>query len=340
MRTVITGGGGFIGLALSRYLLNRAGADDQIILVDYLGRHGKHVELEQVLSHPGVHLIQTDLTEAASLGQIPSPVDRVYHLAARIGVGPVMQAPAAVLKTNTLVTLNVFDWFVEHAAPGARLLYASTSEVYSGAALAGFDLPVPTPENVPAVVSDMDNPRFSYALAKMWGEAYATYLSPDGHPLFATVRYHNVYGPRMGYDHVIPQIVQRVKAKEDPFRIIGADDTRSFCWIDDAVEATCRTMESPELTPGIVVHIGNQDGEVRIGALYDMIFEICEWTPPRRFDAPSPPGSALRRCPDISRLRTLTGYEPSTPLAEGLKKTIVWYAKNEPAESRRQENTE
>jgi nucleoside-diphosphate-sugar epimerase len=325
VRTVITGGAGFIGLALARRLARLSGAGDEVILVDTLGRHGMHAELERVLGHPCLRLVQGDLTLAASLGPIPVPVDRVYHLAGRVGVGPVTAAPADVLRTNTLSTLNVFEWFVGHASSGARLLFASTSEVYSGAALSGFDLPVPTPEEAPAVISDLGSPRFSYALTKMWGEAYATYLSREAGVLMASVRYHNVYGPRMGNDHVIPQIIDRVRAQEEPFRIIGADQTRSFCWIEDAVEATHRILESPRLTPGTVVHVGNQKGEVEIGRLYEMIFDLCGWAPRTLVNRPAPPGSVSRRCPDVTRLRSLTEYEPSTPLREGLEKTVKWY---------------
>ena len=325
MRTIITGGAGFIGLALAQRLAGLAGLSDEILLVDNLARHGANDGLNRLVSNPCVRLIQADLSLAASLDQIPTPIDRVYHLAARVGVGLVTAAPADVLRTNTLSTLNVFQWFADHASPGARLLFASTSEVYSGALLAGFDLPVPTPEAVPAVIPDLDNPRFSYALSKMWGEAYAKYLSHTTDAHFVSVRYHNVYGPQMGNEHVIPQIVHRVRMREDPFQIIGADQTRSFCWVGDAVEATHRTMESSRLTPGVVVHIGNQQGEVEIGRLYDMIFELCGWVPQKRVALASPSGSVPRRCPDVTNLRSLTGYEPSTRLHEGLGKTVTWY---------------
>lgn len=325
MRTVITGGAGFIGLALSHLLINRAKPSDEIFLVDTLARHGKRAKLDRMLTHPCVHLIQADLTHQASLEQIPSPVDRVYHLAARVGVGPVTVAPADVLSANTMSTLNVFEWFVKNSSSNARLLFTSTSEVYSGTALSDFKLPVPTSENVPVIISDLDNPRFSYALSKMWGEAYAKYLASETGKLLASVRYHNVYGPEMGYDHVIPQIITRVKAREDPFQIIGADQTRSFCWIEDAVEATYRVMEASQLTPGIIVHIGNQHKEIEIRKLYEMVFDLCKWTPSNRVNHPSPTGSVPRRCPDITLLRSLTDYEPSTPFRDGLLITAKWY---------------
>lgn len=322
---MITGGAGFIGLNLSQHIAARSNPSDEIILVDTTERHGQNAELVHLLSSPKVHLIQADLTLPSSLNRIPTPVDRVYHLAARVGVGPVCAAPAEVLRTNTLSTLNVFDWFANHSSPGAGLLFTSTSEVYGGAALSGFEIPVPTPEAVPLVISDLDNPRFSYAVAKMWGEAYAKHLSVSANVRIVNVRYHNVYGPAMGYDHVIPQVICRIRAREEPFRMIGADQTRSFCWVGDAVKATVRVMESDRVAPGEVVHIGNQQEEIKIGRLYDMLFDFSGWRPEKRQEHPADLGSVSRRCPDISKLRTLTGYEPSTTLCEGLKATMKWY---------------
>lgn len=314
-------------MALAHRLIKEAKSGDEIVLVDSLSRHGRHIELERVLEHECARLIEVDLERSESLAKLPEPVDRLYHLAARIGVSRTMAAPAQILRMNTLTTMNVFDWFAHHASAEGRLLFASTSEVYSGAKKIDFDLPVPTSEAVPLVMSDLENPRFSYALAKTWGEVYARHLSTETESLFASVRYHNVYGPRMGYDHVIPQIINRVNDAEEPFRIIGAGQTRSFCWIEDAAEATYRTMEAAKLKPGMVVHIGCQE-EIAIGDLYELIFKVCQWQPFSREEISPPPGDVSRRCPDTTRLQSLTGYQPSTPLAEGLTKTVRWYTEN------------
>jgi nucleoside-diphosphate-sugar epimerase len=281
--------------------------------------------LERLLKNPSVRFINVDLIDRSALDGIPTPVDRAYHLAAVVGVGPVERAPLGVMRTNTLTTLNVLDWFADNSAAGARLIYSSTSEVYSGALMAGFDLPVPTPEDVPVVISDIKNPRFTYAVSKIWGEAYARFLSLERGVHISTVRYHNVYGPGMGYDHVVPQVVKRVMDGENPFRIIGAAQTRSFCWIGDAAEAAFRLMESPLLSPGDIVNVGNSGGEISIGELYEMIFTLCGRRPAAVEEAEAPRGSVARRCPDTSFMERLTGYKPETPLSEGLKKTVQWY---------------
>jgi len=327
VRVVITGGGGFIGRALTKSVLENCAGSDEVILVDSLARHGRRPGLEMILSDERVSLIEADLSVPNSLKEVATQVDQVYHLAARVGVGAVTSAPVEVLKSNTLSTMHVFEWFLESASIGGRLLYASTSEVYSGGLAAGLDLPIPTPESVPIVIPDIENPRFSYALSKMWGEAYAQYLAAEDER-FVTVRYHNVYGPDMGYEHVIPQIVTRVRDREKPFRMFGADETRSFCWVGDAALATRKLMNVDDICPGTVVHIGNQAQETRIGDLYDMIFRLSDWSPEETLACPSPPGSVQRRCPDVTALREHTGYEPSTTLVEGLVETVNWYLEN------------
>lgn len=305
--------------------MSEARADDEVYVVDSLGRHGHWSELDEVLDDSRVRLIRADLAALSAFDGLPVPIDRVYHLAAIVGVGPVLAAPAKVLRTNTLTTLAVFDWFVQNGRPDGRLLFASSSEVYAGAALAGLPLAIPTPEGVPTVVPDDGSTRVSYALSKLWGEVYARCLSTGDGPLLASVRFHNVYGPGMGFDHVIPQVVARIVAREDPFRMIGAEETRSFCWIEDAVEAMYRVMESPRLARGMVVHVGDEHAEVAVWALYEMLFDLCGWRPHARVAAEAAPGSVPRRCPSVGRLRELTGYEPRTPLQDGLARTVRWY---------------
>jgi nucleoside-diphosphate-sugar epimerase len=328
MRTVITGGAGFIGTSLAGYLLQQCAENDEIFLVDSLGRHGTTPVLESLQRNRKVRFVKADLADPSSVALLPDKPDRVYHFAGIVGVSDVVAAPARVMLVNTLIAANVFHWFVEKAAPNGRLLYASTSEVYSGNTLAGFNLPIPTPETVPAVIHDPKNPRMSYAISKLWGEMYGRFLAEATERFVATVRYHNVYGPAMGYSHVIPQVISRVLRRESPFRIIGATETRSFCWIGDAVRATVLTLESSKLQSGDLVHIGDPDCEVTVQELYNRIFDLLKWRPDRVAFEPSAPGSVPRRCPDTSLLNSITGFKATMPLSAGLCETVAWYRDN------------
>jgi len=325
MRTVVTGGCGFIGAAVVRGLVRAADEGDEIIVVDNLQRHGTADRLAEPIDAKRVTFVNGDLLRGETLARIPSPVDRLYHLAAVVGVGPVERDPVSVLKTNTLSTLAVAEWFLANRTDTGRFLFSSSSEVYAGTSMAGFELPIPTPETVPVVITDIAHPRFTYALSKAWGESLMASLARSRGVPMVSVRYHNIYGPEMGYDHVVPQIVMRALRRESPFRIIGADQTRSFCFVADGAEATRLVMEAADARPGELVHIGDERGEIAIGTLYEMIFDVLGERPEAIESIAAPNGSVARRCPDTSRLFELTGYRAATPLAEGLAETVAWY---------------
>jgi UDP-glucose 4-epimerase/UDP-glucuronate decarboxylase len=127
----------------------------------------------------------------------------------------------------------------------------------------------------------------------------------------------------MGADHVIPEMSLRALRGEDPFRVWGADQHRAFCYVDDAVEAMLRLMATPEAA-GQIVHIGNDTAETNIGDLAKLVLRVAGVSPAVQPLA-APSGSVARRCPDLSRLRALTCYEPAVPLDEGVRRTFDWY---------------
>jgi UDP-glucose 4-epimerase/UDP-glucuronate decarboxylase len=127
----------------------------------------------------------------------------------------------------------------------------------------------------------------------------------------------------MGGDHVVGEMSLRALRGENPFTIWGADQHRSFCYVDDAVEAMLRLMGAPE-APGQIVHIGDDTSETNIADLAKLVLRLAEFSPELR-TAPAPPGAVARRLPDIARLRTLTGFEPAVSLEEGVRRTFEWY---------------
>jgi UDP-glucose 4-epimerase/UDP-glucuronate decarboxylase len=127
----------------------------------------------------------------------------------------------------------------------------------------------------------------------------------------------------MGADHVIPEMALRALRGEDPFRVPGADQYRAFCHVDDAVEAMLRLMACPAAS-GEIVHIGDDTAETNIGDLAKLVLRVTNANAAIEPLA-APPGSVARRCPDLGKLRALTGYRPSVPLEEGVRQTVEWY---------------
>jgi UDP-glucose 4-epimerase/UDP-glucuronate decarboxylase len=174
------------------------------------------------------------------------------------------------------------------------------------------------------MISDITQPRFAYAVSKLLGEAAFLHTARARGFEAIVGRFHNVYGPRMGADHVIPEMSLRAQAGEDPFRVPGADQFRAFCHVDDAVEAMVRLMATPAAA-GQIVHIGNDRGETNIGDLAKLVLRVAG-SDAAIAASPAPRGSVARRCPDLTRLRELTGYEPEVTLEDGVLATYHWYA--------------
>lgn len=321
-RVLITGGAGFIGYHLARHLLETT--DHGIVLVDNLWR-GKHDEdLAALLENPRVAFVQGDLTDPAFLPSLSGSFDFVYHLAAVNGTRLFYEVPHEVLRINILSLFNVLDWVkaMEHKP---RLLFTSSNEAYAGALESFGQLPLPTPEEVPLVVSDVYNPRWTYGGSKLIGELMViNYAKSFGIPS-VIVRPHNFYGPRAGYDHVIPQMIARIEVREEPFTIYGADETRSFCYIEDAVRAMRHVMEAPDFDTekADIFHIGSEE-ETNIAKLAEALFDLAGWHPKATTAMESKKGSVKRRLPDTSKLQK-KGWRHETSLTEGLKKTLEWY---------------
>lgn len=315
MNVLLLGGAGFIGLHLARRLLAEG---HEVTIVDDFSRGRDDEDLATVHKHPSVVIQSADLTDPTTWARLPHGWDQIYLLAAVVGVRNVENDPARVIRVNTLVAMHLLEW----SRPGDKVFFASTSEVYAGGVDAGV-VAVPTGERAPVMVADVAAPRFAYAISKLLGEAgFIHYGRSKGfHPVVG--RFHNVYGPRMGADHVIPEMALRAMRGEDPFRIPGADQYRAFCYVDDAVDAMLRLMDCPAAS-GEIVHIGDDTEETNIGDLAKVVLRTVG-THAALEPSAAPAGSVARRCPDLGKLRALTGYQPAVALEEGVRRTIEWY---------------
>ncbi len=320
-KVLITGGAGFIGYHLSKRLA--AQAENSITIADNFFRGKRNEDFEALLKLPNVTLIEGDLTKPEAWDALGTGFDEVYHLVGINGTKLFYEIPHEVLRIGVATTMNALEWFrTKNGKPDAKILYTSSNEAYAS----GFDLGVieiPTPETAPLVISDTYNPRWSYGGQKLIGELFFIHYAKAYNFRMSIVRPHNFYGPRAGYDHAVPQLVGRISAKEEPFTIFGADDTRSFCYIDDAVEAIQTVMDSKK-TDGGTYHIGTSV-ETKISDLVEEMFTLMDWRPQETVQKNSPEGSVKRRLADVSKIKNDTGWEAKVTLEEGLRRTIDWY---------------
>jgi UDP-glucose 4-epimerase len=324
-KILITGGTGFIGYHLAKRLSEDK--NNSIVLVDNLFRSQLDEDMKALLKKSNVKHVRADLTKREAWNVLGGGYDYVYHLASINGTRLFYEIPFEVLSIGITTSLYAIKWFrTLNANPKAKILYTSSNEAYAGALEAFGQLPLPTPEDVPLVISDPYNPRWSYAGQKLIGELLFIHGAKAHDFRMSIVRPHNFYGPREGYEHVIPEIIERVKKQTDPFPIYGADETRSFCYIDDAIDAIIAVMESDK-TDGHTYHIGTKE-ETNIKDLIEKIFEKMNWKPKKLDIQKSPEGSVKRRLPQVNKIKEHTGWEAKINIDEGLKKMIEWYSAN------------
>ena len=267
LQILITGGGGFIGLHLAERMLKDG---HKVFICDNFSRAVKDPELLQVANHKNCQIIEVDLLDKNSVLTLGLEFDLIFHLAAIIGVQHVLAQPYSVLTKNVTILENVIS-LAKSQKNLSRFLFASTSEIYAGTQQQ-FDLMLPTPENTPLAVGNLAHPRTSYMLSKLYGEAMC--LQSE---LPFTIFRHNIYGPRMGLSHVIPELFKKIyhcKANEE-LEVYSVEHTRTFCYVSDAVEQLVR-MSGSSKCEGKVLNLGTRSPEITIGKLALTILQIAE----------------------------------------------------------------
>ncbi len=316
LKILVTGGAGAIGYQLARALAERG---DEVIIADNYIRSQRDQELVGLLSRPNVYELNIDLSNDGLYDQLPSDVDYIYHLCAFNGTQNFYEHSFAVLTHSTLPTIHLLRKYGKSQRL-KRFIYAGSSEAYA-CSVSCFNWEIPTDETVPLGIEDPLNPRWSYGGSKMHGELAAVAANNELGTPFTILRYHNIYGPRMGDKHVIPDFI--VRAKQGVYALYGYEDTRSFLYVSDAVNATIACAESQK-TLGSIVHLGS-DQEINILELGKLMMKIMGKNDEITLH-PSPRGSVKRRAPNVGKLKSVIRFEPKISLEEGLKKTMEFYA--------------
>jgi UDP-glucuronate decarboxylase len=303
-RVLVTGGAGFLGSHLCEALL---AAGHRVVCLDNLFT-GSRANIASMLQHENFEFMRHDVNDPFSV-----EVDRIYHLACPASPIHYQRNPVRTIRTCVMGTLNALDLARE---TGARILIASTSEVY------GDPLVHPQPETYLGNVNPI-GPRACYDEGKRCAEALAVSYARQHSEEVRIARIFNTYGPRMQENdgRVISNfIVQALRA--EPITIYGdGSQTRSFCYVDDLIGGLIRFMEVD--TDASPVNLGNPV-ETTILEIATTIREMTGSTAEivRR---PLPADDPTRRCPDVRRARELIGWAPQTTLATGLANTIAYF---------------
>lgn len=315
MHAVVTGGAGHIGSRLVHQLVERG---DTVTVIDDLSTGS----LDHLPATPdAVHVVHADVRNALRTGGAIAAADVVFHLAAAVGVPRVLADPTAAVATNVDGTRVVVEACREL---GARLVFASTSEVY------GRTTRLPMREDDELVIGPPTSPRWSYALAKALDEHLVLEAGRAG--LDVTIlRYFNSYGPAASLDGdggVVTRFVRQA-LRGEPLTVHGdGTQVRCFTYVDDVARATLLAGTHPALV-GQVANVGST-APITISELASAVLTATASAAPLvSIDATHRFGTSFDetrlRIPSVERLRRLAGWAPSISLDEGLERTVRWY---------------
>lgn len=298
MKYLVTGGAGFIGSHLVDKLIERG---DDVIIVDNLSSG----LVENI--NPGAIFHQLDICDFEKIKPIFQGIDFVFHLAAIPRVPISVDDPLGTSRVNIMGTLNVFKAAMENKVK--RAIFASSSAVY------GEQEKLPLREDI------VPKPISPYGLQKLVGEEFARMFFGLYNLPVISLRYFNVYGPRLDFDSGYSLVLGKFfKQKRDgqKLTIFGdGEQTRGFCYVSDIVAANIKAMESPRVKGGEVFNIGSELSQ-SVNYLADLIGGEREYLPPRT-------GDVMHTKADIARAKDLLDWRPTVGLEEGVAITKKWF---------------
>ena len=315
MRTLVTGGAGYIGSHLVDRLVH---LNHEVTVIDDLST-GNLTNLQAV--HSDVRFVEATILDADVVDTLVADADVVFHLAAAVGVGHIIEQPLRSLVINTKGAENVITACVKH---DRRLLLASTSEIY------GKTTKMPMSEDDDRVLGSTTIARWGYSTAKAIDEHLA--LAHAEHGLrMSIVRYFNSYGPRLdprGYGSVVANLMRQAIDNE-PLTVHGdGSQTRCFTYVDDTVEGTLRAALDLR-GEGKIFNVGNDhetsiiDLATTIIAMTGSSSAVQHISYEQRFGKGFE--DTKRRIPDVQRARTVLDFNAGVSLQDGLQRTLAWW---------------
>ncbi len=298
MKILITGGAGFIGSHLVDALIER-GFD--VVVIDNLST-GKEENL-----NPNAQFYKEDICDLEKIKPIFKGVDYVFHLAARPRIPFSIDFPHEAHKNNALGTLHVL--IAARDAGVKRVIFASSSSVYGDQ------------EKLPFHEELIPKPKNPYAFQKLIGEQYCRlFYELYGLPS-VSLRYFNVYGPRISLDGPYALVIGKFliqKKNKEPLTVEGSgEQTRDFTHIRDVIQANLLAMENNKIGKGEVINIGAGKNH-SIKKIADLIGGKVIYAPPR-------PGDMQHTLADNRRAREVLGWQPSVSIEEGIQEIKKWF---------------
>jgi len=304
-RVFITGGAGFIGSATAEKLLKF----NYVTIFDNLHRGQFN---DRLANHPGMQFIQGDILDTNALASAIGGHDIIIHCAAIAGVDSVTRNPVLTMTTNMIGSANVLQASKENSEP-EMVICLSTSEVFGpGAELVG--------EDSPTVIAPPGEPRWTYAAGKLAEEHLAlAYLHQHQLPV-AILRPFNIYGPgQVGEGAIRNFVLQAISGKDLVLHGTG-EQVRSWCFIDDMVEAILLSISTPEAV-GKSFNIGNANTVISIRELAELVVELSG-SQSVILEGPANKAEILVRSPRVDLARDVLGFEATVDLNEGILRTI------------------
>jgi UDP-glucuronate 4-epimerase len=310
VRALVTGAAGFVGSHLAEALLARG---DTVLGVDcftpYYDRIDKEENVSTAYAHDDFELVEADL-RSADIAELLSGVDAVFHQAAQAGVRLSWSSGFAdYVGHNVLATQRLLE-AVQHAQPGARVVYASSSSVY------GNQIRYPTVE------TDLPKPFSPYGVTKLAAEHLCGLYAENSGVHTVSLRYFTVFGPRQRPDMSIHRLCQAA-VEGSTFPLYGdGTQIREFTYVSDIVAANLAAAER-DVAPGTYANIAG-GAEITINELIALVGELAG-APVAVDPEPRKPGDSFHNGGATDRAREVLGWEPEVSLRAGLEAQIGWH---------------
>lgn len=317
-KILVTGGAGFIGYHLTKSLINK---NCKVRVVDINPVHFYKNKFEYIKKNKNFSYSKIDLS--SKIKSKLNNLSHVFHLAATLGVKNINKNPYNSFRNNMSSLINLID-NLKRYSPNCILIYFSSSEVYAPL-VAKKKVSIPTKEDIDLLINKDIIERDSYYLSKLIGEKIVQLSGLK----YIILRPHNIYGPNMGFKHVISELIKKMQPtknnKNRTCQIFSPNHTRSFCYIDDAIKQI-KNISFNKNSHNKIINIGNSKEEIKIYKLAKLIKKILKSNIILK-KGPITLGSPPRRVPNTKKNIKISKSKDYVSLKEGIKETIDWVYK-------------